>query len=86
MQALHALRLPALPAAAPVNRLIARLLDAWRRQQQQLATAATLRSLDDRTLRDLGFHRCEIGSVSAEISGNADITYVRSQWIHALGA
>ena len=79
MQTLHTLRLPALPAAGPFTRLIAELGDAWRHWRLRRAAAETLHSLDDRTLRDLGFHRSEIGSVAAEISGRAEVTYIRAQ-------
>ena len=86
MQTLHTLRLPALPAAGPFTRLIAELGDAWRHWRLRQAAAETLHSLDDRTLRDLGFHRSEIGSVAAEISGRAEITYVRAQQVNRLCA
>jgi len=86
MQTLHALRLPAIHAAGPFTRLIAELSDAWHRRRQRQATAQTLHSLDDRTLRDLGFHRSEIGSVAAEIGGQAKTTYVRAQLAHHLRA
>ena len=80
------LRLPTPPAAGSVadaaSRLIDRLLAAWRRQRTHRATVATLRSLDDRTLRDLGLHRSEIGGVAAEIGGLAEVTYLRAQLAH----
>ena len=48
-------------------------LAAWRRRRADAArrrdvaaTIAVLRGLDDATLRDLAFHRSEIGSVAAE--------------------
>ncbi|MCE9657835.1 MAG: DUF1127 domain-containing protein [Burkholderiales bacterium] len=86
MQAQQTLRLPAPTAAAFFARLSARVLDAWRRQRLHRATVETLSSLDDRTLRDLGFHRSEIGSISAEIGGRAELDRVRAQLGHALRA
>ena len=90
MQTLHTLRLPAPPGAVPLAGLtaspIAALIDAWRRQRRHRATLQTLRALDDRTLRDLGFHRSEIGALAGEIGGRAEITYVRAQPAHHLCA
>jgi len=87
MQTLHPLHLPVPPAAGflaglnphPIIRPIAALIDAWRRQRMHRATFQTLHSLDDRTLRDLGFHRSEIGGIAAEIGGRTEITTVRAQ-------
>ena len=90
MQTLHSLCLPAPAAAGPrAGRTpgpIAALIDAWRRQRTHRATLRTLHSLDDRTLRDLGFHRSEIGAIAAEIGGQAEVTYVRAQMAHPLHA
>jgi uncharacterized protein YjiS (DUF1127 family) len=94
MQTLHTLRLPAPPAAGPlaglsaslIGRPIAALIDAWRRQGRHRATLRTLHAIDDRTLRDLGLHRSEIGALAAEIGGRAEITYVRAQQVHLLCA
>jgi len=84
------LRLPTPPAAGSVadaaSRLIDRLLAAWHRQRTHRATVATLRSLDDRTLRDLGLHRSEIGGLAAEIDGLADVSYVRARQARQLRA
>jgi uncharacterized protein YjiS (DUF1127 family) len=53
------------------------LRTAWiryRRRREARGIYEALRGLDDRTLRDLGFHRCEIGSVAAEATGAAEHT------------
>ena len=50
---------------------------AWLRYRRRRATRtiySALSELDDRTLRDLGFHRSEIWSVAAETSGEAEPT------------
>jgi uncharacterized protein YjiS (DUF1127 family) len=53
---------------------------AYARYQQHRQAGAiydTLRELDDRTLRDLGFDRSEIRSVAAELTGEAERTRMR---------
>ena len=53
---------------------------AWKRYRQRRKTRAicdALYVLDDRTLRDLGFHRSEISSLAAEATGEAERTRVR---------
>ena len=47
---------------------------AWRRLRHAKATRDALASLDDRMLRDLGIARGEIGSMSAEVAGQAERT------------
>lgn len=61
-------------AAASVRRAHAR--DRHRRETD--AIYDVLRQLDDRTLRDLGFHRSELGSVAAELTRAAEGTRVRT--------
>jgi uncharacterized protein YjiS (DUF1127 family) len=59
---------------------VARRMRVHARQRQQArATRDALRTLDDHTLRDLGFDRSEIASVGAEIAGRADRTRVRTR-------
>lgn len=47
---------------------------SYRRRRHTRAIYGALTELDDRTLRDLGFHRSEIWSVAAETSGEAEQT------------
>jgi uncharacterized protein YjiS (DUF1127 family) len=48
------------------------------RQRREASTfREVLRRLDDHTLRDLGFDRSEIGSVVAEVTGEAERTRLR---------
>jgi uncharacterized protein YjiS (DUF1127 family) len=42
---------------------------AWQRARRQRAAMRAMEALDDRTLADIGFARCEIGSVAAELIG-----------------
>ena len=59
---------------------IVRRLRARRRERRRLqSTYNELRALDDHTLRDLGFHRDELMSVAAEVSGAAERTRTRVQ-------
>ena len=79
---------PGVDAASPRggwSRWVARLrlvLRGLRTRHRNRVTArdlrAALRDLDDRTLRDLGFHRDEIASVVAELGGDAAPTRVRT--------
>lgn len=46
----------------------------WRAGRMERATRAALAQLDDRTLRDLGMHRSELGSVAAELAREADVS------------
>lgn len=81
------LRIDAPPAVrAGIDRLlralrvaVPRFVARWRRYRQAAAMSATLHSLDASTLRDLGFHRSEIDSVVAEITGGAETTRVHTQ-------
>ena len=52
------------------------------RRQARIAYDA-LRSLDDHTLRDLGFDRSELTSVAAEVTGDAVHTRIRALMMHA---
>ena len=61
-------------ATQAVRESIGRAWERYERRQQWRSIYNALRELDDRTLRDLGFHRCEIGSVAAEAAGEAELT------------
>ena len=80
-------------AGAPRDRSLGRAFLHWVRTLYARAAAArralrvrretreiyrVLHGLDDATLRDLGFHRCEIWSVAAESTGEADATRMRT--------
>jgi RimJ/RimL family protein N-acetyltransferase len=52
-----------------VGGIVSRARARWRRQQHANSTRAALAGLDDHTLRDLGLHRSEIGSLAAEVAG-----------------
>jgi uncharacterized protein YjiS (DUF1127 family) len=64
-------------AGAIVRRALAR----YRRYRRERDTYDALRQLDDHTLRDLGLHRSEISSISAESMGEAEHTRVRARRI-----
>jgi uncharacterized protein YjiS (DUF1127 family) len=61
-------------AARAVRESIRGARERYQRRQQSRSIYRALHALDDRTLRDLGFHRCEIGSVAAEAAGEAEHT------------
>jgi uncharacterized protein YjiS (DUF1127 family) len=61
-------------AARNVRDSLLGLWQRYQRRQQSRSVYHALQALDDRTLRDLGFHRCEIGSVAAEAAGQAEHT------------
>jgi uncharacterized protein YjiS (DUF1127 family) len=50
----------------------------WRRRSRARAVQVALSKLDARTLHDLGFEPSEISSVAAELSGNAELTRLRT--------
>lgn len=55
-----------------------RLREAQASRQFERATRQTLAGLDDRTLRDLGFVRSEIGSVARELGAPSPSRRVRA--------
>lgn len=61
-----------------VGAIARRAYAQYRQRRQARVTYDILRSLDDRTLRDLGFDRSEIRSVAAELTGEAEYTHVRA--------
>ena len=85
MRGVDFLPFPALRALARSRRALRRLLSAWhaglrtwRVRRRMAAACRELRSLDARTLRDLGLHDSELQSVVAEIQGDADPTRTRT--------
>jgi len=54
--------------------VVLRACARYRQSRQARATYEALHQLDDRSLRDLGFVRDEIGSVAAEVAGEAEHT------------
>jgi uncharacterized protein YjiS (DUF1127 family) len=63
-----------LAAARRARDAVAQAWLTYRRRRHTRAIYAALSDLDDRTLRDLGFHRSEIWSVAAEATGEAEQT------------
>lgn len=63
-----------LAAAHRARDAVVRAWLTYRRRRHARATYSALSDLDDRTLRDLGFHRSEIWSVAAEATGEAEQT------------
>ena len=68
--------LPAIvrPAWRAIREALANARVRMRQRHEARMTSAALRHLDDRTLRDLGFHRLEISSIAAELSRGGDLT------------
>jgi uncharacterized protein YjiS (DUF1127 family) len=58
--------------------LVRRAYEGYRQRREAAATCEALSELDDRTLRDLGFHRSEIRSIAAEWTGEAEPSRVRT--------
>ena len=54
-----------------------RALESYRQRRRPREIQDAFDGLDDRTLHDLGFHRSEISSIAAEVTGEADCTRVR---------
>lgn len=65
-------------AIRKVDVIVRRALARHRQRRQIRADYGALRELDDRTLRDLGFHRSEILSVATEVAGAVERTRVRA--------
>jgi uncharacterized protein YjiS (DUF1127 family) len=60
---------------------VSRARSRWQQRERAQEIRTLLRDLDDRTLRDLGFHRSEIESVAAEATGAAEATRMRTRWL-----
>jgi uncharacterized protein YjiS (DUF1127 family) len=67
-------RYGALDIARAANEWLGEIVDAYRRRRRAARMHDALRALDDRMLRDLGFSRDEISSVTAEAVGDAERT------------
>ena len=67
-------RFSLLEIARAVAGVAAEAIAGWRRYRRARSVREALAGLDDRMLRDLGFHRDEIGSVAAEYSGATERT------------
>jgi uncharacterized protein YjiS (DUF1127 family) len=65
---------------------VRRLRQAHRRRADARGLRDALQGLDDRTLRDLGFHRDEISSIAAEATGVAAPSRVRTLRVALGGA
>lgn len=65
-----------------VGAIARRAYAGYRRRRDADALSDTLRQLDDRMLRDLGFDRSEIRSVAAEVTGEAETTRLRVLLAH----
>jgi len=61
-----------------IARLARRAHARFKQRRQMAEVVAELEALDDHTLHDLGFHRSEISSIGAEVTGEADCTRVRT--------
>lgn len=67
--------------AARATQMLALVRDAaarWAQLRETWASDAALTALDDHTLRDLGLHRSEIASITAEVSGRAERARARA--------
>lgn len=71
--------LPRSLAAAQRGRLAAlrERLNSWMARWRERHAAVELESLDERSLRDLGFTRSELASVRAEAEGRVEATRLR---------
>lgn len=61
-----------------VARALRRRRAAWQQRREARDNHLALRGLDERTLRDLGIDRSEIGSLVAEFGNQAEPTRVRA--------
>ena len=80
--------------AAAIRDVVVATIDRWiasarrararyRQRRDAMAMRQGLRELDDRTLRDLGFGRGEIGSVVAHAMGGEEWTRLRTRSLHS---
>lgn len=67
---------------AALAKALLRHIENHGRRRIARRTRQTLEWVDDRTLRDIGLLRSEIGSIASEIAGDAEATRLRVALLH----